>query len=235
MARKRPSNLLALPVLACLYERPMHPYEMASVMRKRGKHESIKLNYGSLYSVVETLERRGLIEAQETQREGRRPERTIYALTDAGAAMLLDWMRELLSVPVKEYTSFEAALALMPVLPPEEVQDLLEQRCVGLEIEIRQLQATRDVAAEHGLPRLFSVEGEYWLALRETELAWVSALIKEIAAGSLDGLAEWRAFHAARESGEIEQLVRELEQRLNWTHVLDAEGEEGPENDVVNA
>ncbi len=42
------SNPLALAVLACLHERPMHPYEMASTMRERGKEQSIKLNYGGL-------------------------------------------------------------------------------------------------------------------------------------------------------------------------------------------
>ena len=58
-ARSR-SNPLALAVLTCLFERPMHPYEMAQTMRSRAKHESVKLNYGSLYGVVEGLEKRGL-------------------------------------------------------------------------------------------------------------------------------------------------------------------------------
>ena len=57
MAARRTSisNPLALAVLACLHERPMHPYEMASTMRERGKEQSIKLNYGSLYTVVDNL------------------------------------------------------------------------------------------------------------------------------------------------------------------------------------
>ena len=36
----------------------MHPYEMATTMRTRGEDESIKLNYGSLYTVVESLARK---------------------------------------------------------------------------------------------------------------------------------------------------------------------------------
>ncbi len=108
MARRKISNPLALAVLACLYERPMHPYEMATTMRARHKDESIKLNYGSLYSIVDALQRGGLIEPQETTREGRRPERTVYRITDTGIHELLDWLGELLSTPVKEYTQFEA-------------------------------------------------------------------------------------------------------------------------------
>ena len=53
---KRPfSNPLALALLVLLYERPMHPYEMAATLRERRKESSIKLNYGSLYTVVDNL------------------------------------------------------------------------------------------------------------------------------------------------------------------------------------
>ncbi len=61
MTKRKVSNPLALAVLACLWERPMHPYEMASTLRERGKDQSIKLNYGSLYTVVEGLQQHGLI------------------------------------------------------------------------------------------------------------------------------------------------------------------------------
>ena len=79
--RRSISNPLALAVLACLHERPMHPYEMAATMRERGKEQSIKLNYGSLYTVVDSLAKHELITAVEARREGRRPgqlERIVY-------------------------------------------------------------------------------------------------------------------------------------------------------------
>ena len=85
MSRRRVSNPLALAVLACLNERPMHPYEISTTLRNRGKEQSIKLNYGSLYAVVESLQKHGLITSRATTREGRRPERTVYEITEAGA------------------------------------------------------------------------------------------------------------------------------------------------------
>src|SRR5260370_9571815 len=72
----------------------------------------------------------------EARREGRRPERTVYQLTDAGRVKLDAWMSELLSTPVKEYPQFEAALSLMPVLHPDTVLDLLRLRTRALEKEI---------------------------------------------------------------------------------------------------
>jgi DNA-binding PadR family transcriptional regulator len=41
-------------------------------------------SYGSLYAVVESLQKHNLITALETNRDGRRPERTIYAITPDG-------------------------------------------------------------------------------------------------------------------------------------------------------
>ena len=80
-----------------------------------------------------------LIEEQETEREGNRPERTIYRLTDAGRFELMDWLSELVCHPVKEYTQFEAGLCLLPVLPPGQAIDLLKERCDALAIEIDRL------------------------------------------------------------------------------------------------
>ena len=186
------SNPLALAVLACLHERPMHPYEMASTMRERGKEHSIKLNYGSLYTVVDNLAKHGLIEAMEARREGRRPERTVYQLTGTGRVKLDAWMSDLLARPVKEYPQFEAALSLLPVLHPDHVLALLRERIRALEKEIVTQRLILDTASKAGLPRLLMIEGEYHLALRDTELAWVRDLADELEAGTLEGQDGWK-------------------------------------------
>jgi DNA-binding PadR family transcriptional regulator len=199
-SKRKVSNPLALAVMALLYERPMHPYEMVSLMRERGKHESVRLRYSSLYSVVGTLEREGLIAARETMREGRRPERTIYEITGAGREEFLTWLRELLREPVKEYTQFAAGLSFLPGLPPEEAAELLEERVRRLEKETTEMRSRLDAAMEkYDLPRLFLVESEHELMLRESELGWVRKIVDEIEAGALGDLSEWRSLHSERE------------------------------------
>jgi DNA-binding PadR family transcriptional regulator len=198
------SNPLALAVLACLHERPMHPYEMASTMRERGKEHSIKLNYGSLYTVVDNLAKHGLIEAMEARREGRRPERTVYQLTDTGRVKLDAWMSELLSTPVKEYPQFEAALSLLPVLHPDTVLDLLRLRTRAVERQIAEERVMLQAAKRAGLPRLLLIESEYSLAMRDAELAWVRDLADELEAGTLEGQDAWRQ---VLETGEIPDWV----------------------------
>ena len=202
MTRRRVSNPLALAVLACLNERPMHPYEVASTLRERSKDESIKLNYGSLYSVIEGLCRHQLIEAKETVRQGNRPERTVFRLTEAGLVELGDWLGELLAVPAKEYTQFEAGLSLMPNLPPQAVVALLNRRCQRLEAELARAKSVRARADTEKLPRLFLIEGEYRTMQHEAELAWVRRLAADIAGGAIEGIDQWQSWFEASSADE---------------------------------
>jgi DNA-binding PadR family transcriptional regulator len=202
------SNPLALAIMGCLIERPMHPYEISQTLRYRGKEQSIKLNYGSLYSVVESLRKHGLIVAQETVREGRRPERTVYAITDAGAAEFEDWLAELLSTPTREYTSLEAGLSFMAGLGPDEAARLLEVRVRNLDVELRQVGAANEAAREMGLPEVFLVESVFREAMLRAELEYVRGLASDIREERLPGTPTWRRLHELRASGTpLEEIM----------------------------
>lgn len=196
------SNPLALAVLSCLNERPMHPYEIASTLRERGKDMSIKLNYGTLYTVVESLRKRGLIIDRETIREGRRPERTVYTITEAGRLEHDDWLGEMIGRPEQDFTQFEAALSLAGGLPPDDVVRLLGQRRNLLHVDIRSAQSTYDLCREQSLPELFLIELEYRMALRKAELGFVDDLITRISERKLGGLELWEELHARRADGD---------------------------------
>jgi len=179
-SKRQFSNPLALAVLVLLFERPMHPYEMASTLKERRKEASIRINYGALYNVIERLLREKLIAVRETVKEGKLPEKTVYELTPAGEAEMTDWMRELVSSPVKEYPMFEAALSLLPALPPEEVIDLLEIRIGLLEKTIKEIGDEERACEEMKLPRLFSLESEYFKALTLAEYKFTRDLLSDL-------------------------------------------------------
>ena len=210
MARRRKvGNLMALIVLATLAERPSHPYELASLLRARGKDQDVAIKWGSLYTVVQNLEKHGFIEATESTRQGRRPERTVYAVTGAGRAELLDWLQELIAVPEREHTRFQAALSVMGILGPDATIALLRQRSAALESE---LAGQRAALAEYGrqVPRVFLIESAYELALRTAELDWLRGFLTELTDGTLPGVTDWRRFH---ETGYLPPEIAEMAER----------------------
>jgi DNA-binding PadR family transcriptional regulator len=215
--RRKVSNLLALSLLSLLMERPRYPYEMATALRQRGQDQAIKINWGSLYTVVQNLEKYGLIEAREVAREGRAPERTTYQITDAGRAELTDWLRELLAVPEREYTRFEAALGESTILGPDALVSLLQQRLDTLDEANVRCQADLE-GWEATIPRLFMIEVEFHLALRRAEAEWVRGLLKELTDGAFPGIEAWRRFH---ETGEVPEEILALD-KLNVEGVADS-------------
>jgi DNA-binding PadR family transcriptional regulator len=184
-----------MAVLVCLYERPMHPYEVAQTLRHRAKQESVRLNYGSLYAVVESLEKRGLIKASGTIREGRRPERTVYEITEAGTREMVDWLTELIGVPAKEYPQFMAGLSFIAALDPDDALRALRERGDALRFKLAGLRGSIKAARDAGLPRLFELEVEYEEGQLAAELRFVTSLIEDIATKALDGVDMWKAFH----------------------------------------
>ncbi len=221
MTVTRRSNPLALAVLVLLYEEPMHPYQMSATLKERHKEDSIKINYGSLYSVVESLHKDGLIEARETVRAGNRPERTVYAITETGERLMVDWLSDLLSTPVKEFPKFEAALSLMPALPPDQAIDLLERRLATQRAALKSSQKQIGRALDAGMPRLFAVEHEYELALLAAEVEFLSQLLDDMRDGSFSGLGGWRRIHELRDTGlshdEVWAIVlEEFKEEFAW-------------------
>jgi len=205
--RRKVSNLLALALLSLLAQQPMYPYEMAQTLRTRGKDRTIRINWGSLYTVVQNLEKHGFIEAAGTNREGRQPERTTYRITEQGMAELRDWLRELLSEPDDQPTPFAAALAEGGILPPAEMAELLAQRLARLDKANAAHEAELTVWNER-LPRILLIESDYELAMRKAQADWVRGLLREITEGTLGGMDTWRKIH---ETGEIPPEIRELD------------------------
>lgn len=179
------ANPMALAVLVLLREQPMHPYEMIAKMRERRQDSSMKVRYSSLYSVVEAMERQGLITAAGTARTGKRPEHTVYAITAAGERERHEWLRALLSAPVTEYPAFITGLSFLPALETTESIALLEERIGRLTLSSDRWRQAIAAAKRDGLPPLALVESEYRLFLMEQEIVWVRDLIEQLRTGVL--------------------------------------------------
>ena len=184
--RRQPKTLLALAILELLAEGPKHPYELKQHMHQRGTERAIPTKAASIYDTVERLTRAGFIEPVLTNREGRRPERTIYRLTGAGADELESWLRKLIEEPSREYPRFGAALMFVGALRhKEEAINALERRAAAFEEEIENVDSMLRGLPPF-LPRLFAIEDEYTQAMRRAELEWLRRTVAELKEGSLE-------------------------------------------------
>ncbi|MBV8085868.1 MAG: PadR family transcriptional regulator [Chloroflexi bacterium] len=187
-------DVLSLAVLAFLTEQPHHAYDMERMIRDRHK-EFAAGKPRSLYHAVERLARSGLIEPAETTREGRRPERTVYRITEDGREQFAAWVSELLEQPQPEYPQVTVAVSFISYVEPARAVEALRSRIVHLEAEIAGIDAAlRALHGEMHLPRLVLLEHECRRTLRQAECDWVRSLIEQIQSGqlhwSLDGWAE---------------------------------------------
>jgi hypothetical protein len=66
------------------------------------------------------------------------------------------WMVDLIGQPVQEYPQFEAALSLLPVLPPDEALALLRKRLELVEDNAAVLARQIEQVSAANFPPLFS-------------------------------------------------------------------------------
>jgi DNA-binding PadR family transcriptional regulator len=178
-------NHLALTALRLLQERPMHPYEMSRLISERRFDVVLGLKRGSLYHAIERLARDGLVAAVETSREGRRPERTVYRLTDEGRDVFDAQLRELITDYRYEPPRFMAAAQFLSSLPPQEAAKLMRLRGVALEAAIAGHDSVINGEKWPHFERVHIVEVEYARALAQAELQWVRTIVADIEAGTL--------------------------------------------------
>jgi DNA-binding PadR family transcriptional regulator len=194
MPSPRPPAALTPPgiaILSLLLRQPMHPYEMRHRIRVQEIDRVMKVTHGTLYSTVERLTATGLIQPVETSRDGRRPERTVYEITDLGRDQLIDALRDGLMRATPDYPGLAMSLAFASLLEPEEVALLLERRSVEAEGKLSGIQAALEASAksqvnhQHPLPRIHLIEVEYMIAIQRAELDWLRAVIADIREGRL--------------------------------------------------
>jgi DNA-binding PadR family transcriptional regulator len=186
----RPSPL-AVILLTLLAEAPMHAYRMQQLIEERHKNDIVNVaQRNSVYQTIDRLHRAELIGVRETVRDERRPERTVYEITEQGTATLRQWLRTMLSTPAREFPEFPAALACLPMLSPEDVLSQLEARVAALEEALAQVDP-QAAGEAFSLPRLFLIEDEYRHAVLQAELQYTRALVADLRSGALTWDGEW--------------------------------------------
>lgn len=185
MPRRALDNPIVLAVLGLLLEQPSHPHQILTELRARSDNHAAAITRGTLYNTVAALAEAEWIASQGQERSGNRPERTVYALTQAGRDELVRRLDSQIRTPEREFSQFLGAVTYLGALGPSGAVDALTERARRL----RQRTATDEgrlaEALATGVPRLFVIEAEYVLSLAHAEMAWIDSVIDDIRTGAL--------------------------------------------------
>lgn len=176
---------LAVTVLGLLRERPMHPYEMAQILKKRGDDLLVRVSPGALYHTVEKLQDHGLVRIDRVEQTNNRPERTIYAVESAGERAAREWVVAELSTVRSEYPVFPVALAVAPKLPWSAVRAAFQQRIEVLRDQVSGREFRLDRARTEGIDEILLLEDTYVLELQAAQINHMQRTIDLVDSGAL--------------------------------------------------
>jgi DNA-binding PadR family transcriptional regulator len=171
---------LGISVMALLRARPMHGYEMFQTLIERHADRIVKVRPGSLYHVVDRLTEEKLIRRAATSREGKRPERAIYEITDAGVEALGERVGQLIATPLHEFSPFAVALAEIDTLNEDAAANAVDDRIGALEARAAEILALRDASVT---PAGYLVAFDYLLATMHAELVWLRGFADSMLSG----------------------------------------------------
>ncbi|HEY0247272.1 MAG TPA: PadR family transcriptional regulator [Gryllotalpicola sp.] len=177
---------LGMAALALLNERPMHPYEMYQTLIQRSEDRIVKVKPGSLYHTVNKLEQLGLVRATGIDREGNRPERTTYEITEKGNLALAERIAEVIEAPEYEYPIFPVAISQAHNLPRETTINLLKRRLQRLDAWRDDLVLALRQLGRIELPRKYWLDVDYLRSQYDAERGWLRGIVADIESGDLD-------------------------------------------------
>ena len=188
----------------------MHPYEMYQLLLARGQDVTVKLRPGTLYHVIGWLLASGLVVATGTEREGNRPERTTYAITDEGRQALEVAVMSMIESPQAEYPDFTVAIGEAHTLPLGVVVNLLKARLATVTAGRQRGQQLLDLAEDGRLPRRYVLAGEFAMNRADADIAWLTSLISQLESGDLswDEPIPYKA-HAPAAAGSVPPTTKD--------------------------
>jgi len=100
-------------------------------------------SYGAIYPALSKLESQGFVSCRTEQGNGR-PERKIYAITDAGAAHFDERLAAMTPPEDRFRSDFLAMMMFADRLPEDKVAALLDRQIMRLRDDLQQLQGRGD-------------------------------------------------------------------------------------------
>ena len=161
-----------LILLGILLGGKMHGYRLNEyVTHTMSLYTDIKKS--KVYFTLGKLEKDGYIE-HEIEREGKRPERRVYQITEEGKSHFLQLLRGNLGEFTRAYFNDDIGIAFMNQLPAREVRELLEKKRGMIKSSLDQFKEVPD----HGGNWQYVINHN--VSHLEADLTWIDSTLNDI-------------------------------------------------------
>jgi DNA-binding PadR family transcriptional regulator len=172
-----------LVLLGLLRERPLHGYEIKHIIESH-MGDWTNIAFGSIYFALKKLTEENLVKEIDSEQQGNRPSRRVYAITDGGREEFLTLLEELWSVPSRDYFPLDIGLFFLNQLPPERRAALVGGRIGGLRTTLSHLEKHREKTLAHPeVPPVSEAIFSHTFYHLRAELAWLEEVEKNIRNG----------------------------------------------------
>lgn len=164
---------------------PTHGYQVRAELLSWGVDEWARINPGSIYNALRTLERHQLVRVVDASQDGNRPARTTYELTRDGESEFFGLLRGALwSLDEHDPSTIQAGLSFVNWLTRYEVVEAMTARIALLDARLAEIgHHRRHLTEARNLP-FQAVEGsEVHEAHLRGERAWAEAFAERVRSG----------------------------------------------------
>lgn len=165
-------------VMGLLAEKERHGYELLKELEESGLLRWNRASKVAVYKALARLEKDGFL-ISWTEKDGRMPERRIYALTAEGEERLRDGVYALCAAEEPIRLEGAAGLTFINVLPVDEAREALGKRRSFLERQLKRLLSEREIMSGV-IPRAHSLLLEREISLYRQELRWIDRFTHSI-------------------------------------------------------
>lgn len=161
--------------------------------------EWANIAFGSIYHALKRMTQEGLVRPEVTERNGNRPSRTVFGITDPGREEFLRLLREAWTTPAMSPELMRTCLLFMQELPLDEVKDHLEYRAGVLIQNIEHVTQRVDQVSARGAPWTVDYILSYDIGQWQTALRWTEGLLEDIRSGKVTWTHAGPEAHISRE------------------------------------
>lgn len=166
-------SAIDLVILGMIKQKPQNGYEIQKSIEYRNINKWVKLSSPNIYKRLIQLNEKGYLE-NKLEKDGKKPEKTVYSITESGEAHFLSLMKKNAQGAVKVLLDFNAVIVNLSFVSDDDKKILLDDIYNGINSMKKSLELSKQENKNLSVMGNAVFEQQYEIA--ETLYEWISKL-----------------------------------------------------------